>query len=262
MDSGYFQSEKVDLARLVRHVIADRRDRFKKVAIFVQAPDTPVWISVARLSLEHIVQSIIDDATYCTSRTGSIEIVVAVDNAAAHLRLQVGRRGMEPSSSVESLVNLHGGTVDSSTDALLISFPLRGESSAVVSNSASEGVVGERRRVLIIEDNRDASETLQRILEFAGHAVKVAHTGSEGIRIADEWRPDYVFCDIGLPELDGYHVADELRRNPTTRAAHLIAITGYGTPEDRERCRCHGFEQHFTKPADPEALLSLLSRHS
>jgi two-component system CheB/CheR fusion protein len=260
MDTNLFDTESVDLARLVRHVVAERRNPFKHLSIVIQGPDTPVWVAADRPSLEHIIHSIIDDASLCTSQSGTIDLAIEPDPQAclAYLRVQVDGLGMEPSSSVEALVQLHGGLLDSTASDLRISLPLRQEAPAVASNTPTESPVGEHHRVLIIEDNRDGCETMQRLLECAGHEVKVAYTGPDGIRLADTWRPDFVLCDIGLPDLDGYHVADELRRKPHTSTAHLIAITGYGSPEDCERCRYHGFEQHFTKPADPEALLSLL----
>ena len=116
----------------------------------------------------------------------------------------------------------------------------------------------ERKRILIVEDNRDGADTLSRFLELAGHDVRVAGTGPEGLRIALEIRPEFILCDIGLPDLDGYHLADELRKEPATANAHLIAITGYGSDRDRERSRIHGFEHHLTKPADAESLLELI----
>src|SRR4051812_19841493 len=88
-------------------------------------------------------------------------------------------------------------------------------------------------RVLVIEDNHDAAESLRLMLDIAGYEVRVAHDGPEGVQVADEWRPNVIFCDIGLPGLDGYEVADELHRRDVIPAAFLIAVTGYGAQEDR-----------------------------
>jgi CheY-like chemotaxis protein len=98
------------------------------------------------------------------------------------------------------------------------------------------------------------------LLELLGHRVRVAYTGPEGVRTAAAAPPDVVLCDIGLPGLDGYGVASELRRQEATAKARLIAVTGYGQNADRRRSRQAGFDEHLTKPVDPEALLTLLAR--
>jgi CheY-like chemotaxis protein len=98
------------------------------------------------------------------------------------------------------------------------------------------------------------------LLELLGHTVAVAYTGPDGVRLAREWRPDVVLCDIGLPGLDGYGVAGALRHDPATAGARLIAVTGYGQDEDRRRTREAGFDHHLTKPVDPVALGPLLVR--
>lgn len=114
------------------------------------------------------------------------------------------------------------------------------------------------RRVLIIEDNHDTADSLRLLLEVVGHKVRVAATGPEGVQAADDWRPDVVVCDIGLPELDGYGVARELRRRAVSPPAKLIAVTAYGTEEDQAKARAAGFQYHLTKPADPALLLKLV----
>lgn len=114
------------------------------------------------------------------------------------------------------------------------------------------------RRILVVEDNVDAAQTLAMLIDLLGHHVRVAHTGTEGVREALDWRPHAVICDIGLPGLDGYGVAEQLRSHPETRTAVLIALTGYGTEEDVRRAKEAGFNYHITKPADPAALLGLL----
>src|SRR5262249_26167283 len=113
--------------------------------------------------------------------------------------------------------------------------------------------------VLVIEDNPDAAESLRILLELLGHKVRVAYTGPQGVQMAAEWRPTVVLCDIGLPGLGGYGVARP--RRPATAKAQLIAITGYGQDEDRQRSRQAGFNHHLTKPVDPQALNPLLTRN-
>ncbi len=116
-----------------------------------------------------------------------------------------------------------------------------------------------RTRVVIVEDNRSAADSMRQLLGMAGYEVRVAYTGPDGVRVAEEWPPDFVLCDIGLPGLDGYGVAAALRQCPTTCQARLIAITGYGSDEAKRRCREVGFERHFTKPVDPDQILALLA---
>jgi CheY-like chemotaxis protein len=117
----------------------------------------------------------------------------------------------------------------------------------------------DRSRILIVEDERDAADSLRMLLELVGYEVDVAYTGPEGVQKAVRWRPHVVLCDIGLPGLNGYGVAQLLRRNPVTADAHLIAITAWGEEKDKQRGREAGFEHHLVKPADPQQLLRLLT---
>jgi CheY-like chemotaxis protein len=114
-------------------------------------------------------------------------------------------------------------------------------------------------RVVIVEDNWAAADSMRQLLNHSGCQVRVACTGPEGVRLAEEWPPDFVLCDIGLPGLDGYEVAATLRRYPATAKAHLIAISAYGSEEAQRRGREAGFEHHFTKPVDPDVILGLLA---
>src|SRR5438067_4763629 len=116
-----------------------------------------------------------------------------------------------------------------------------------------------RLRVLVVEDNQDAADSLKMLLELFGYEVTVAYTGPAGVEAAAAWRPDVVLCDIGLPGLNGYEVARALRRNPATASVRIIAVTGYGGEEDRRRSHEAGFDAHLTKPADPAALQDLLA---
>jgi carbon storage regulator CsrA len=119
---------------------------------------------------------------------------------------------------------------------------------------------GKRLRILLVEDNRDTAHSLRLLLELYGHDVAVAYSGPDGVQAAEQWRPDVVLCDIGLPGLDGHGVARKLRENPATATARLIAVTAYGRDEDRRRSHEAGFEQHLVKPVDPADLLRVLLR--
>jgi CheY-like chemotaxis protein len=110
-------------------------------------------------------------------------------------------------------------------------------------------------KVLIVEDNLDAAETLRSLLETCGFQVFVAHDGQSGIEAARRHEPNIVLCDIGLPGSDGYVVASVLRQSSFTRSARLIAVTGHGEPLDRCKALAAGFDQHLIKPVDPRELL-------
>ena len=114
-------------------------------------------------------------------------------------------------------------------------------------------------RVVIVEDNQHAADSMRFLLDLYGYEVRVAYTGQDGVQAAEQWPPDVVLCDIGLPGLDGYGVAAALRDHPATSRAHLIAISAYGSEEARRRSREVGFERHLTKPVDPDTVLDLLA---
>jgi CheY-like chemotaxis protein len=131
-----------------------------------------------------------------------------------------------------------------------------------VSGVKGEGGTRPRKagqRILVVEDNRDAADSLRLLLELSGHDVAVAYSGHHGVQAAEQYRPDVVLCDIGLPGLDGYAVARKLRDNPATAKARLIAVTAYGQDEDRRRSHEAGFELHLVKPVDLDALQRVLS---
>jgi CheY-like chemotaxis protein len=115
-----------------------------------------------------------------------------------------------------------------------------------------------RRRVLVIEDNRDSAETLKAVLELKNQEVEVAYDGEAGLARARAFRPELVFCDVGLPGLDGYQVARRIRADPSL-APILVALTGYAAPADRERATEAGFDHHLGKPIELARLDELLA---
>jgi CheY-like chemotaxis protein len=119
---------------------------------------------------------------------------------------------------------------------------------------------GPARRVLVVDDNRDAAETLAALLELWGHRVRVVHDGPAALQASAVDPPDVVLLDIGLPGMDGYAVAARLHEQATTRDARIIALTGFGQDADRRAALAAGFEDHLTKPVNPESLRQLLSR--
>ena len=115
------------------------------------------------------------------------------------------------------------------------------------------------RRILVIEDNADSAEVLQTFLEIHGHEINVRHNAADGLKCAREINPDIIICDISLSgELDGYTVAEEVRRLEELKSVFLIALSGFGQPEDKKKSKSAGFNEHFTKPTDFDALLELI----
>ena len=118
---------------------------------------------------------------------------------------------------------------------------------------------GERSlRVLVVDDNVDAADGLKMLLELDGENVDAAYDGEAALRRARESRPQVVLLDVGMPGMDGYEVARRLREAPETRNAYIIAVTGWGQSEDRQKSKEAGFDLHLVKPIDPEALRRLL----
>ena len=116
-----------------------------------------------------------------------------------------------------------------------------------------------RRRILIIEDNVDAADSLCEVLALGDHEVKVAYNGSEGLARARELQPEVVLCDLGLPGMDGFAVARAFRADPALNGTFLVALSGYALPEDVARATQAGFQHHLAKPPSIEALEALLA---
>ena len=126
-------------------------------------------------------------------------------------------------------------------------------------NSEKDGATVSRR-ILVIEDNSDSAEVLQTFLEINGHEIIVKHNASEGLESARVSVPDVVICDISLSgDLDGYDVAEEIRRHDRLKSIFLIALSGFGRPEDKEKSKSAGFNEHLTKPTDFDALIELIN---
>src|SRR5262249_35673184 len=115
-------------------------------------------------------------------------------------------------------------------------------------------------RVLVVDDNRDATESLAMLLELKGHTVYLAHDGPAGLDAARAHHPEVVLLDIGLPRMDGYEVARRLREDEQMKDVFLVAMTGYGQDADRRRSREAGFDCHLVKPVDLDDLQGLISR--
>ncbi|MGH7385436.1 MAG: response regulator, partial [Candidatus Rokuibacteriota bacterium] len=126
--------------------------------------------------------------------------------------------------------------------------------------AAARSAVTRGRRVLVVEDSPDARESLRLLLELAGHEVETSEDGPSGLAKLDLFQPEVALIDLGLPGMDGYAVAREMRRRPETRAIRLVAVTGYGQVEDRRQALAAGFDLHVTKPVDASMLDEMLGR--
>jgi CheY-like chemotaxis protein len=166
---------------------------------------------------------------------------------------------------VKGLVRLHGGAVHATSAgpglgaAFTFDLPLAdGPAPAGVPADGSVAGAG-GLHVLVIEDHADAAESLRLLLELQGQRVTVAATGPAGLDAVRDTPPDVVLCDLGLPGLSGYEVARALRQDPATAGVYLVAVSGYGSPEDREKSQRAGFDEHLVKPVEPDALQRLLA---
>jgi PAS domain S-box-containing protein len=167
-------------------------------------------------------------------------------------------------SLVKALVEMHGGEVEAHSAGLgkgaefVVSLPLHADASAAV-QASRPSPDAPARRVLIIEDNLDSATALREVLRMGKHEVEIATSGSEGLEKARLFKPDVVFCDIGLPGMDGYHVAQAFRADRELRSAYLVALTGYALPEDRAKARAAGFDRHLAKPPGVAKLRQVIA---
>ena len=284
--------ERVALDKAIRDALETTRPQVEALehAVSLSLPPTPIHVDADPARLEQILVNVVNNAAKYTSPKGDIGVNVVEDSGEAVLRVRDTGIGISPEmlprifdlftqgdqslahtsgglgvglTLVRRLVELHGGRVSAHSDGLgrgsefTIRLPLSGKS--------DETPALERRpedrcpacRVLIIEDNVDAQETLRTLLESDGHRVNVASDGPSGLAHAESNHFDVGLIDIGLPLMDGYEVARRIRaRDPKTI---LVAVSGYGQAEDRQRSLETGFDAHLTKPVSPDHLSAVLA---
>ena len=167
---------------------------------------------------------------------------------------------------VKGLVELHGGRVSAHSEGLghgsefTVQLPVDKALRDSAANPLREiaSTPGGARRILVADDNRDAADTLQMLLAIDGHEVRVATNGLEALQIADDFDPELLLLDIGMPKLNGYEVAEQLRERYPTRRMKLVALSGWGQAGDKKRARGSGFDRHLTKPIDPDVLQDII----
>ena len=289
--------ERLDLAALARDVAEDQRAAFAaaRVELRVHAPATPLWVCGDAVRLTQVLANLLDNARKFTPAGGQVDLELTAAAGEAQLTVRDNGIGVEPEllpqlfesfvqadrsldraagglgmglALVRGLVELHGGRVEAVSGGLGAGSEFRvilarePEPAAWDAPFTPSAPTARPLSVLVVEDNRDAAESLRVLLELCGYAVTVAHDGDEGLAVARRLKPDVVLSDIGLPGMNGFEVAEALRRDPGTAGARLIAITGYGRDEDRARSRRAGFDYHLVKPIDPRALESILEQCS
>ena len=296
LTSGKIQlrKERLDLVALVRGAVDEHRaDAVAAgLTLTVALPVAPLWMVADPTRIEQSVANLLINAVKFTPEGGHVAVRVASepDGAAATVTVSDDGMGLEPEmldrlfepfaqadrsldrsrgglglglSLVRAFVEMHGGSIAARSDGagkgaeFTLRLPLEADAPVVVSAPV---LPAHPQRVLIVEDNLDAAESMVMLLELAGHEVAVAHTGAAGVEQARSFHPAVVLCDIGLPgEMDGYAVARALRAVPSNRAVRLIALTGYGQEDDKLRAREAGFDEHLTKPIEPATLDRILA---
>ena len=283
--------EAVDLRAAVDVAVEAQRPRLeaKRQQLSVVVGDEPLVVEGDTARLQQVLGNLLNNAGKYTPAGGAIWLSLSAEGAEARLRIRDSGIGL-PADKLEAvfelftqahptlarvegglgigltlvrrIVALHRGTVSARSDGpgrgaeFEVRLPLAG-APGPASPAPAPPPPASRRRVLVIEDNDDGRDMLATALRLDGHEVLEAATGQEGVELATRHAPQVLLIDIGLPDVDGYEVCRRLRRElaPATR---LIALTGYGQPQDRERATAAGFDDHLVKPVDPDRLREVL----
>jgi CheY-like chemotaxis protein len=178
-------------------------------------------------------------------------------------------------SLVKALVELHGGRVEARSEGLgkgaefVVVLPTakgaphaRPTPTSRLDDSATSATSKPRRRILIVDDNRDGADTLARVLEMLGNDTRAVYDGAEAVEVAETYRPSMVLLDLGLPRLNGFEACEHLRRREWCKGVVIVAVTGWGQEQFRRRSEEAGFDHHMVKPVDPIELMKLLEQAS
>ena len=289
----------VDLASVVQLTVEAAQPAYdsKHVELAVALPREPLPLDADATRLVQVLGNLLSNACKFTGLGGRVvlsaerdgsEVVIKVrDNGigiAAEQLPHIFEMFMQVDTSIEraasglgigltlvkDLIELHGGTVRASSEGagrgseFEVRLPLAAGviASAAVPHSPRVGEPSKTpaRRILVVDDNRDAAESLAELLQLSGHQTRLAYDGLEAVRAAAEFRPELVLLDIGLPQLNGFEAARRIRAEPWGQDMVLVALTGWGQDEDRRKSSEAGFDQHLVKPADHRELMSLLER--
>ena len=267
------------------------------MTLAVDIPDVPIWVQGDPARLTQVVGNLLNNALKFTDPGGRVVVILRNEGNSAVLSVEDTGVGIAPEALpklfeafsqvdatlerskgglglglavIKGLVELHGGKVSATSAGpgrgtrFTVLLPLDETKASPApptgETAVAQPVEGKRRRVLIIEDGRDAAESLRLLLSYRGFEVAVAYAGADGLHQARRLRPDAVICDLGLPEMSGYEVARALRADPLTATTLLVCVSGYGQPSDQRLALEAGFDEVLVKPAEPNALVRLLDR--
>ncbi len=262
--------------------------------ISVELPERPVQLVADPARLTQIFSNLLSNSVKYTDPGGRITLRARSDGRMLTVQIRDTGCGIEPRmldqvfemfvqtspmesgrsglgiglTLVKSLVELHGGNISAFSAGLgtgsefVVSLPIVETSQPAPPAPTQDGTdmsVSAQQRVLVVDDNEDAAVSTTMLLEAMGNEVRTAYDGAEAIGIAADFRPQVILLDLGMPKLNGYEAARRLRQEPWGQSIVLIALTGWGQEQDRQRTTDAGFDYHLVKPVDPSALRNLLS---
>ena len=282
----HLQREPLELGGVIRRTMDDHLHEFEARGIALEDHIDPValWAEADGTRLVQVIGNLLANALKFTPRGGRVEVGLRREDNHALLSVRDNGVGIAPEmrarlfepfiqapqtlarsrgglglglATVKGLVELHGGTVDLTSGGsgrgceFTVRLPLTAAPQAKAA-PVSPAPARPRRRVLLIDDIVDAADAMRDLLALDGHDARVAYDGPSGIALARDFRPEVVFCDIGLPGMDGYEVARAMRADDALGGTYLVALSGYAHPEDRERSAKAGFDWHLAKPPSTE----------
>ena len=257
----------------------------------ISLPAEPVYVDGDPVRLTQVFANLLDNGCKYMDRGG--RITLTVEGSGAEVRVRVKDQGMgiaadqltrifdmfaQVDSSLErtrsglgigltlvtSLVQMHGGHVEVHSDGegkgseFVVHLPIQREPAASRETPPAERSMM-TYRILVVDDNRDSAESLAQLLKLTGHETYTALDGLQAVEVAAKIRPEVVLLDIGMPKLNGYDACRRIRTEPWSKGMMLIAQTGWGQDDDRQRTEQAGFDGHLVKPVDPSALMKLLA---
>jgi PAS domain S-box-containing protein len=291
------RQEVVEVADLVRRTVEAVRPVMeeRRHELTVALPAGPLRVQGDPDRLEQVLTNLLHNAAKYSDPGGRVWLAAECEGGEVLLRVRDTGIGIDPHvlprvfdlfvqverrldrskggvgiglTLVKKLAELHGGTVRAFSAGLGqgSEFVVRLPTAAGRTAEAGPGAEAEpspalpRRRVLVVDDNEDAANSLAESLRLEGQEVRVAYAGPAALTAAAVFRPEVVFLDIGMPDLDGYEVCRRLRQQPGHDGMRLVALTGWGQDEDRRRSRAAGFDDHIVKPVEPDTLRRFLAR--
>jgi CheY-like chemotaxis protein/two-component sensor histidine kinase len=291
------EHERVDLVEVLRGAVESSMPLIDQArhTLALDLPAHPVWVDGDAVRLCQVFANLLNNAAKYTDDGGHIALTAREREGRAVVTVHDDGIGIPPGmlgdvfelyrqvpetthrgqgglgiglAMVRRLVEMHGGTVDARSDGLrhgsefTVVLPLA-TGPALPRHEPDEAGAAPTLRgcpVLIVDDNEDAAATLAAVLAADGADVRIAHDGGTALAELERYCPRAVLLDIGLPDINGYDVAQRIRAKPALRGVRLIAVTGWGQHEDRLKSRASGFDDHFTKPVDVARLVALLAQ--